>query len=673
MTTKPFDLVSTYKPTGDQPTAIAQMVENVSAGIPEQVLLGVTGSGKTFSIANVIAQMQKPTLVLAHNKTLAAQLFSEFREFFPNNSVQYFVSYYDYYQPEAYIPSSDTYIEKDSNINEEIEKFRHASTHALLTRKDVIIVASVSCIYGLGSPEVYRQASIPLKKGDSIPRHQLARRLTDVQYARNDIDLKRGTFRMQGDTTVIFPAYDDFQIRVEQFGDVIESISLHEPLTGSRLQYLDEVEIYPAKNYLAPGDQTDILAAMQSDLEKEVDAMQQAGKLLEAQRLKQRVTFDLEMIRETGTCSGIENYSRYFDRRAPGTSPSVLLDYFPDDYLLVIDESHITVPQIRGMYNGDRARKTTLVDYGFRLKAALDNRPLMFSEFLERQGQTIYVSATPAPYELDRAATITQETRITSGKQPNLLAEQLIRPTGIPDPEITIRSVQGQIDDLIEEIAKTVVKGERVLVTTLTKRMAEDITEFLSDRGIKTQYLHSDVKTIERTQILQELRLGTYDVLVGINLLREGLDLPEVSLVGILDADKEGFLRSETALVQTIGRAARHPHGRVILYADRMTGSIERAVRETGRRREKQIAYNTEHGIIPTATTRSMGPQLPTKEDEDNKATEQQFKRMSRDQQQYFLDELREEMRQAALSLNFEAAANVRDQIAEYSALLGKK
>jgi excinuclease ABC subunit B len=665
-TPKAFNLRAPFEPGGDQPKAIEQLVNNVNAGARNQVLLGATGTGKTYVMAQMIQRLQRPALVLAHNKTLAAQLFSEFREFFPDNSVQYFVSYYDYYQPEAYIPRTDTFIEKDSNINEEIEKFRHASTHAILTRRDTIIVASVSCIYGLGSPEVYKQANISLKVGESIPRGQLTRRLSDIQFDRNDVDVKRGTFRVQGDTLTIFPAYEDFQIKVSQFGDEVESIHLVDPITQQKIEEVQEIEIFPARHYLAPEEnQKPVLEQIERDMRREVTKFEAEGKLLEAQRIKQRTTFDMEMIRETGTCSGIENYSRYFDMREPGTPPSVLLDYFPDDYLMLIDESHISIPQIGGMYNGDQARKQTLVDYGFRLEAAKDNRPLKFSEFQERMGQTVYVSATPSQYELQAAKNESQELRLTGQGTRNLVAEQLIRPTGIVDPEVEIRPIEGQIDDLMAEIKLRITRKERVLVTTLTKRMAEDITEFLAERDIKVQYLHSDVKTIERSEILQSLRAGIYDVVVGINLLREGLDLPEVSLVAILDADKEGFLRSETSLVQTIGRAARHPQGRVIMYADRITGSMQRALDETNRRRSIQQDYNQEHNIVPQLMLKPITIALPRTEAEEIAEEKLRFQRLTQQEKAFYLDEMREQMRQAALNLDFERAANLRDQVKE--------
>ena len=657
------------------PIANVQEISATSAYVYDFSVAGfetfMTGSGglfvhNTFVMAQMVQKLQRPTLVLAHNKTLAAQLFAEFREFFPENSVQYFVSYYDYYQPEAYIPRTDTYIEKDSNINEEIEKFRHASTHAILTRRDVIIVASVSCIYGLGSPEIYRQANISLKVGEKTPRNVLTRRLTDIQYERNDIDVKRGSFRIQGDTLTIFPAYEDYQIKISQFGDEVESIHLVNPLTQNKLESVKEIDIFPAKHYLAPEDnQGEIIDFIERDMRAEVADFEQQGKLIEAQRLKQRVTFDMEMLRQTGTCSGIENYSRYFDLRAPGTPPSVLLDYFPDDYLMMIDESHISIPQIGGMYNGDQARKQTLVDYGFRLRAAKDNRPLKFTEFQERMGQTVYVSATPSKYEFEHTHAEEQELRLQRGGTFNLIAEQLIRPTGIVDPEVEIRPSEGQIDDVLKEIRLRMERNERVLVTTLTKRMSEDITEFLIEKGIKVQYLHSDVKTIERSEILQSLRAGIYDVVVGINLLREGLDLPEVSLVVILDADKEGFLRSETAMIQTIGRAARHPDGRVIMYADRITGSMERAIGETDRRRAIQKAYNIEHGIVPQLMMKPIAIALPRTPDEEVEATKAHFRQLPQKEKVFYLEELREQMRQAALNLDFERASQIRDHMKE--------
>jgi excinuclease ABC subunit B len=663
--TIPFQLVAPFSPTGDQPTAITSLVAGVNAGADHQVLLGVTGSGKTFTMANVIQQTQRPALILAHNKTLAAQLFAEFREFFPNNSVQYFVSYYDYYQPEAYIPRSDTYIAKEADINQEIEKFRHASTHALLTRRDVIIVASVSCIYGLGSPDLYKAANYVISTGDKIPRTQLTRRLIDMQYERNDIDLKRGRYMVNGDTIVIFPAYDDFMIKISQFGDEIEQIKLIEPITGDTLQVVPSIELFPAKHYLTnEEDRPEILSKIQTDMEREVAALHAAGKLVEAQRLKERVSYDLEMISATGTVNGIENYSRYFDRREPGTAPSVLLDYFPSDYLVFADESHMTIPQIGGMYNGDKARKGTLIDYGFRLQAARDNRPLQFEEFRALQGQTIYISATPSAFELEKAKE-TERALALAGTKVNTIAEQLIRPTGIIDPTIEIRPTEGQIANLLQEIRIRIERGQRALVTTLTKRMAEDVAEYFLEQGIKVSHLHSDVEVIERSAILQDLRKGLYDCVVGINLLREGLDLPEVSLVAILDADKEGFLRSTTAMIQTIGRAARHPDGQVIMYANRITDSMRRAIDETDRRRTIQHEHNLKNGIVPQFMVKPIAKTLPTKADQEAASTATAFDRMSRAEKTEFLEELKEQMRQAALSLDYERAAQIRDQIKE--------
>ena len=661
---KPFKLVAPFQPTGDQPKAIDQLVTNLKAGLKEQVLLGVTGSGKTFTMANVIQQLQRPALVLAHNKTLAAQLFAELREFFPENSVQYFVSYYDYYQPEAYVPRSDTYIAKEADINQEIEKFRHASTHALLTRKDVIIVSSVSCIYGLGSPDLYKAANFILKVGERTSLAQLSRRLGDMQYERNDVDIRRGRFQINGDVLTIFPAYDDFIIRVSFFGDEVEELHLLHPVSFEKIEKLEEIEIFPAKHYLTDEtDRKDILKEIEEDLSKEVAALTHAGKLVEAQRLKERVSYDLEMIGAVGSVNGIENYSRYFDRRTPDSPPSVLLDYFPRDYLLFIDESHITIPQIGGMYHGDRSRKQTLIDYGFRLKAALDNRPLKFEEFEALMGQTIHISATPHDRELTRAKTAAQELRLTTGENLDPVAQQLIRPTGILDPEIEIRPLDGQIDDVIKEVELRITKGQRALVTTLTKRMAEDISEFLLTRGIRVQHLHSDIETMERSRILQDLRLGTYDVVVGINLLREGLDLPEVSLVAILDADKEGFLRSSTSLVQTIGRAARHPEGKVLMYANRITGSMQFALDETSRRRKIQEAYNAEHGIVPVFMEKPINTALLTDAAKTKAEKEAAMKRLSATEKKIYLEQLKDQMRQAALNLEYEQAAEIRDQI----------
>src|SRR5579884_3394341 len=588
-----FKLNSKFKPTGDQPTAIRQLTDGLNDGLKHQTLLGVTGSGKTFSVANIVNEVQRPTLVLSHNKTLAAQLYNEFKNFFPSNAVHYFVSYFDYYQPEAYIPRSDTYIEKDSQINEEIDRLRHAATDALLSRRDVIIVASVSCIYGIGSVEDYSGLSIPVKVGERKVRDKFLRQLTDIQYQRNDLDFHRSTFRVRGDVVDVFPAGEELAYRIEFFGDEVERVTKVDPLTGEILAKPDSYKIFPGSHYVTPEAKLKIaLGQIEQELAQRLSLFKKEGKLLEAQRLEQRTRFDLEMLEETGFVKGIENYSRYLTNRAPGEQPATLLDYFPDNYLMLIDESHMTIPQVRGMYNGDRARKEVLVEHGFRLPSALDNRPLTFTEFEKHLNQTIYVSATPAEYELSRSP------------QP---VQQVIRPTGLLDPQIEVRPIEGQIDDLINEIRATVEKHQRVLVTTLTKRMSEDLAEYLGEINVKVAYLHSDIDTLERSDILRDLRLGVYDVLVGINLLREGLDLPEVSLVAILDADKEGFLRSEQALIQTVGRAARHQEGRVIMYADHETGSMQKTISETERRREIQEVYNKEHGITPTSISREVG------------------------------------------------------------------
>lgn len=644
-----FVLKSDYKPMGDQPAAIAQLTDGLSKGLKEQTLLGVTGSGKTFTMANVIQNVQKPTLILSHNKTLAAQLYNEFKNFFPDNAVHYFVSYFDYYQPEAYIARSDTYIEKDSQINEEIDRLRHAATDSLLSRKDVIIVASVSCIYGIGSVEDYDGLAVGVKRGERRVRDKFLRHLTDIQYQRNDIDFHRGTFRVRGDVVDIFPASEEVAYRVEFFGDEVERILKIDPLTGEILSSLDDLKVFPSSHYVTPQDKLKVaLGQIERELEEQLHIFKQNGQLLEAQRLQQRTNFDLEMLQETGFVKGIENYSRYLTNREPGEQPATLLDYFPDDYVMFVDESHMTVPQIRGMYNGDRARKEVLVEHGFRLPSALDNRPLTFTEFEKHVNRVVYVSATPAEYELSRSP------------EP---AQQVIRPTGLLDPPIDIRPIEGQIDDLIAEIRDTIAKRQRVLVTTLTKRMAEDLTEYLQEIQIKVTYLHSDVDTLDRTDILRDLRLGTYDVVVGINLLREGLDLPEVSLVAILDADKEGFLRSSQALVQTVGRAARHVEGRVIMYADRVTKSMQFTLDETERRRKIQEAHNKKHGITPQGIARAvekgMRPDLP----EEAKKVKLNLNKIPKDEYAHLLKDLKGQMELASANLEFEKAAELRDLI----------
>lgn len=650
-----FKLVSNYKPTGDQPQAINSLVKNLEKDIKEQVLLGVTGSGKTFTMANVVAQRQKPTLVLCHNKTLAAQLYSEFKTFFPDNAVHYFVSYFDYYQPEAYMVQSDTYIEKDSQINEEIDRLRHAATSSLLSRRDVLIVASVSCIYGIGSVEDYGDMAVNIKLGEMRKRDKLLRHLTDIQYQRNDIDFHRGTFRVRGDVVDIFPAGEETAYRVEFFGDEIEKITQVDPLTGEIIENLTEVKVYPGSHYVTPEEKLKFaLNKIRTELDERLEYFNKNGKLLEAQRLAQRTKFDIEMLEETGFVKGIENYSRYLTNREPGEQPATLLDYFPDDYLMFIDESHMTVPQVRGMYNGDRARKEILVEHGFRLPSALDNRPLRFDEFERHVNKVVYVSATPAEYELSRSPKPIQ---------------QIIRPTGLVDPEIDVRPVKNQVDDLIAEIRLTVVNKHRVLVTTLTKRMAEDLSEYLQELGIKVAYLHSEVDTLERTDILRDLRLGVYDVLVGINLLREGLDLPEVSLVAILDADKEGFLRSDQSLIQTIGRAARHQDGRVIMYADVITGSMKRAIDETERRRKIQQEYNKKHGITPKSIAKNIDkglrPDMP-----DSEKPKLDLKKVPKDEYIHLVRDLTRQMDLAAANLQFEKAAELRDMVAEIKAKL---
>ncbi len=640
-----FKLVSNYQPTGDQPQAIETLVEGVNKGYKEQTLLGVTGSGKTFTMANIIAKLNRPTLVLAHNKTLAGQLCSEFKEFFPENAVEYFVSYYDYYQPEAYIANTDTYIEKDSAINDEIDKLRHSATSALSERRDVIIVASVSCIYSLGDPIDYKSMVISLRTGMEKSRDDLINKLVEIQYERNDINFIRNKFRVRGDIVEIFPVYsNDTAIRVEFFGDEIDKISEINPLTGAVKNVVSHVAVYPASHYVvSPEEMEEALEKINNEMEKQVAEFEKQGKLIEAQRIRQRTEYDMEMLRETGFCKGIENYSAIMSGRKPGEPPFTLLDYFPDDYLLFVDESHVTLPQVRGMYGGDRSRKENLINYGFRLPSAYDNRPLTFDEFYDKTRQKIFVSATPGPFEAEKSVQI---------------AEQVIRPTGLLDPEISVRSTEGQIDDLISEINIRIEKKERVLVTTLTKKMAENLTDYLSGHGIKVRYMHYDIDTIERMELIRDLRLGEFDVLVGINLLREGLDIPEVSLIAILDADKEGFLRSETSLVQIIGRAARNANGHVIMYADTVTKSMEKAIEETYRRREKQIAYNEEHGIVPQTITKDVREIL-----EISSRDKSVKKRMTRDEKQKLIIRLTEEMKAAAKILEFEHAAYLRDKI----------
>lgn len=653
-----FELVSPYQPQGDQPKAIEKIVKGIKEGKQHQVLLGATGTGKTFTMSNVIKEINKPTLIMAHNKTLAGQLYSEFKEFFPNNAVEYFVSYYDYYQPEAYVPQTDTFIEKDASINDEIDKLRHSATSSLFERKDVIIIASVSCIYGLGSPEEYKEMVVSLRVGMEKERNQLLRTLVDVQYERNDIDFKRGTFRVRGDVVEIFPvSRDEHCIRVEFFGDEIDRIREVDALTGEIIGDREHVAIFPASHFVTREEKMRVaIQNIEKELEEQLEKLKEAGKLLEAQRLEQRTRYDLEMMREMGFCSGIENYSRHLTLRPAGSTPYTLLDFFPEDFLLVVDESHVTIPQVRGMYNGDQARKQVLVDHGFRLPSALDNRPLKFDEFEQHIKQIVHVSATPGPYELEKAPKV---------------IEQIIRPTGLLDPNIEVRPIEGQIDDLIGEIHDRIKRNERVLVTTLTKKMSEDLTNYLKEIGIKVQYLHSEVKTLERIEIIRELRLGKYDVLIGINLLREGLDIPEVSLVTILDADKEGFLRSERSLIQTIGRAARNANGHVIMYADRITNSMDIAINETKRRRSIQEAYNEEHGITPTTIQKEVrGSIRATLVAEDTETYEEApaFDKLNKKEKAKLVEEMEQEMKEAAKALNFERAAELRDLILELKA-----
>ena len=659
-----FQLVSDFQPTGDQPEAIAALMEGIKAGHTHQTLLGATGTGKTYVISQLVEQTQKPTLVLAHNKTLAAQLYAEFREFFPNNAVEYFVSYYDYYQPEAYIPRHDLYIEKDADINAEIERLRLAATTALFSRKDVIIVASVSCIYALGDPNEWGRVMVELKRGERQRRGGLLRHLVSIYYTRNDLELRPGTFRVRGDTMEVMPAYSETAYRVGFWGDEIERIAEIDTLTGEVLNDLDEVRIFPAKHFVTPEEtQEQAFADIEAELAERLHELRSQNKLLEAQRLEQRTQYDMEMLREIGYCSGIENYSRHLEQRTPGAPPWTLMDYFPADYLLVVDESHMTIPQVRGMYNGDRSRKGVLVDFGFRLPSALDNRPLNFGEFEDRLNQVVYTTATPGPYELEKSQQVVQ---------------QIIRPTGVVDPEIVVKPVQGQVDDLIGQINERVGRGERVLVTTLTKRMAEDLAGYLQELGVKVHYLHSEVHTLDRIEILRDFRLGAYDVVVGINLLREGLDLPEVSLVAILDADKEGFLRSDTALIQNVGRAARHINGTAIMYADRITDSMRRAIDETDRRRKIQVAYNEEHGIVPATIVKEIRDltdrvRVATRTDAKEVGAERGLTQLSADELARLIRELERQMKAAAQDLEFEKAALLRDQIFELRAVMTDK
>jgi len=651
-----FKLVSDYKMTGDQPRAVEQLAEGILSGKRHQTLLGVTGSGKTFTMANVIERVQKPTLVISHNKTLAAQLCGEFKEFFPENAVEYFVSYYDYYQPEAYVPSTDTYIEKDSDINDEIEKLRHSATAALSERRDVIIVASVSCIYGLGSPVDYENQVLSLRPGMERNRHDILRKLIDIQYTRNDLGFERGTFRVRGDIIDIFPAGADYAVRVELFGDEIENIKEINPVTGEIIGIRNHVSVFPASHYVTSKEKMErAIESIEEELEERIKWFKDRGKLIEAQRIEQRTRYDLEMLREVGHCKGIENYSRHINGLAPGSRPYTLIDYFPKDFLIIIDESHVMIPQLRGMYAGDRSRKMTLVEYGFRLPSALDNRPLSFNEFEQLVNQIVYVSATPGEYEKERSN--------------HVVVEQVIRPTGLLDPEIEVRKTEGQIDDLIGEINKVTARGEKVLVTTLTKKMAESLTDYLKNVGIKVRYLHSEIETLERMEILRDLRLGVFDVLVGINLLREGLDLPEVSLVAILDADKEGFLRTETSLIQTVGRAARNVNGKVIMYADQISEAMQRAISETERRRKIQREYNEAHGITPRTVEKAVRAVIEaTKvaEESDEYYLGRSPLELTKKELADYIKKMEKEMKEAAANLQFERAAELRDRIFEY-------
>jgi excinuclease ABC subunit B len=653
-----FELVSKYTPQGDQPEAIKQIVQGLNEGKRHQTLLGATGTGKTFTVSNVIKEVNKPTLIIAHNKTLAGQLYSEFKEFFPNNAVEYFVSYYDYFQPEAYVPSTDTFIEKDSSVNDEIDKLRHSATSSLLERRDVIVIASVSCIYGLGSPEEYREMVLSLRTGMEVERNQLLHRLVDIQFERNDIDFKRGTFRVRGDVVEIFPvSRDEHCIRVEFFGDEIDRIREVNALTGEIVGEREHVAIFPASHFVTREEKLRIaIENIEKELEVRLAELKENGKLLEAQRLEQRTRYDLEMMREMGFCSGIENYSRHLTLRPDGSTPYTLIDFFPKDFLIVVDESHVTLPQIRGMFNGDQARKSVLVEHGFRLPSALDNRPLTFNEFENHVNQILFVSATPGPYEMEHTPEMIQ---------------QIIRPTGLLDPTIEVRPIQGQIDDLIGEIQDRITKNERVLVTTLTKKMSEDLTDYLKEIGIKVQYLHSEVKTLERIEIIRDLRLGKYDVLIGINLLREGLDIPEVSLVTILDADKEGFLRSERSLIQTIGRAARNSNGKVIMYADKMTKSMEIAISETKRRRAIQEEYNEKHGITPRTIQKGIRDVIRAThaaEEQEEYKPAASLSKMTKKEREKVIADMEKEMKEAAKALNFERAAELRDLILELKA-----